>query len=223
MPLRRQILHFECEIEAAVSDFARELPPGARLLDAGCGEGQYRRHFARQNYFGVDLGVGDTSWDYTAVHALADLAELPFPDAAFDAAIHVVTLEHLPEPAQALGEICRVLRPGGMLLVVAPHEWEVHQAPHDFYRYTRYGLLHLLDKAGFDKPEIHPTGGYFRLLARRLLNGLQFFSGGMRWLWFLPAAILLIPPALILPWLDFLDRDRNFTLGYIGIARKPRA
>ena len=55
------------------------------------------------------------------------------------------------------------------------------------------------------------AGGYFRLLARRLLNGLQFFTGGVRWLWFLPAAILLVPPALILPLLDFLDRDRNFT------------
>ena len=62
-------------------------------------------------------------------------------------------------------------------------------------------------------------GGYFRLLARRLLNGLQFFTGGVRWLWFLPAAILLVPPALILPFLDSLDRDRNFTLGYICTAR----
>ena len=63
--------------------------------------------------------------------------------------------------------------------------------------------------------EMRPVGGYFRLLARRLLNGLQFFTGGARWLCFLPAAILLVPPALVLPFLDFLDRDRNFTLGYI--------
>ena len=44
----------------------------------------------------------------------------------------------------------------------------------------------------------------------------------MRWLLFVPAAILLVPPALILPFLDFLDRDRNFTLGYICTARKSR-
>jgi hypothetical protein len=37
---------------------------------------------------------------------------------------------------------------------------------------------------------------------------------------FVPAAILLVPPAMVLPWLDFLDRDRNFTLGYILEARK---
>jgi hypothetical protein len=64
------------------------------------------------------------------------------------------------------------------------------------------------------------SGGYFRLLARRLLNGLQFFTGGVRWLFFLPAAILLVPPALFLPILDALDRDSNFTLGYLCKARK---
>jgi hypothetical protein len=37
---------------------------------------------------------------------------------------------------------------------------------------------------------------------------------------FLPAAILLVPPALILPLLDALDRNRNFTLGYLCMARK---
>ena len=46
-PLRRHILHFEVEIEDAVADFARKLPPGSRVLDAGAGEGQYAHHFAR--------------------------------------------------------------------------------------------------------------------------------------------------------------------------------
>jgi hypothetical protein len=67
---------------------------------------------------------------------------------------------------------------------------------------------------------MRPAGGYFRLVARRLLNGLQFFSGGARWVLFVPAAMLLIPPALVLPWFDFLDRDRNFTLGYLCTARR---
>jgi hypothetical protein len=112
------------------------------------------------------------------------------------------------------------LAPGSPILVAAPHEWEVHQPPHDYFRYTRYGLTHLLQRAGFERIEIEPAGGYFRLLSRRLLNGLQFFTGGARWLLFLPAAALAVPPALILPFFDFLDRDRNFTLGYVCRARK---
>lgn len=219
-PIRRHILHFEVEIQDAVRAFARSLAPGARVLDAGAGEGQYRGEFGAQRYCGVDLAIGDAAWDYSRLDALADLTALPFRGASFQAVLHIVTIEHLREPAAAIAEMARVLAPGGAMLIAAPHEWEVHQAPHDYFRFTRYGLEHLLCKAGLEVQEIRPAGGYFRLLARRLLNGLQFFSGGVRWLFFIPAAILLAPPALILPFFDVLDRDRNFTLGYICLARK---
>jgi SAM-dependent methyltransferase len=219
-PLRRHILHFEAEIEEAVANFARGLPPNTRVLDAGAGESQYARYFDRCRYCGVDLAVGDATWDYSRVDVLADLTALPFRNGCFDAVLHIVTIEHLPEPACALAEIARTLVAGGTLLLAAPHEWEIHQVPHDYFRYTHFGLAYLLEKTGFEIQEMRSAGGYFRLLARRLLNGLQFFTGGFRWLAFLPAAILLVPPAMVLPFLDFLDRDRNFTLGYICIARK---
>jgi len=220
--LRRHILHFEVAIEDAVAAFARTLPTGAMVLDAGAGEGQYARYFARQRYYGVDLAVGDAAWDYSKLDVVADLTALPFRDARFDAALNIVTIEHLREPGRALAEIARTLAPGGLLLVVAPHEWEVHQAPHDYFRYTRYGLACLLEQAGLDVVELRPVGGFFRLLERRLLNGLQFFTGGWRWLLLVPAALLLAPPALVAPLLDPLDRERNFTLGYVSIARKSK-
>jgi SAM-dependent methyltransferase len=219
-PLRRHILHFESEIASSVRDFAASLPEGARVLDAGAGEAQYAHEFKNQRYVGVDLAVGDAAWNYSRLDAIADLSALPFRTGTFDAGLHIVTIEHLPEPGRALTEIARTLAPGKPLLIAAPHEWEVHQAPHDYFRYTRYGLKYLLERAGFDVIEIRPAGGYFRLLARRLLNGLQFFTGGARWLLFLPAALCLVPPAMILPFFDPLDRDRNFTLGYICTARK---
>jgi SAM-dependent methyltransferase len=217
---RRHILHFEVEIEDAIIGFARKLPSNARVLDAGSGEGQYAHHFGAHRYCGVDLAVGDNRWDYTRLDAVADLAALPFRPQTFDAAIHIVTIEHLREPGRALREIARSLRTGGELLIAAPMEWEVHQAPHDYFRYTQYGLKYLLEQAGMQVVSIQPAGGFFRLLARRLLNGLQFFAGGLRWLMFVPAAALLVPPALILPFLDFLDRERNFTVGYLCKAKK---
>ncbi|MGC9950525.1 MAG: class I SAM-dependent methyltransferase [Bryobacteraceae bacterium] len=218
--LSHHVLHFEAAIEEAVAAFAAGLPAGVRVLDAGAGEVRHARYFARQRYFGVDLAVGDRTWNYSRLDAVADLARLPFADGCFDAAINIVTLEHVREPDSVLREIARTLAPAAPLLAIVPHEWELHQAPHDYFRFTRHGMAHLLERAGMGEIEIRPVGGYFRLLARRLLNGLQFFTGGVRWLGFIPAALLLVPPALLVPYLDFLDRERNFTLGYICTARK---
>lgn len=214
--LRNYILNFEACIENSVAAFSADLQPGAWVLDAGAGEGAHATYFGRQRYIALDLGVGDASWNYSGLDAIGDLTALPFCDGSFDAAINIVTLEHIREPGTALKEIYRVLRPGGRLLLVAPHEWEVHQSPHDYFRYTRHGLGYLLEKAGFAENAVSAVGGYFRLLSRRLLNGLQFFRGFP----LLIAALFLAPPALFLPCLDFIDKKRDFTLGYICTARK---
>jgi SAM-dependent methyltransferase len=215
-PLWRWIFHFEAAIEAAVSGFAREVSPNVRVLDAGAGEGQYRRFFPQQRYCGIDLAVGDASWNYSGLEVRGDLAALPFRDGSFTAALNIVTLEHVTEPARVVCELARVLAPGGRLLLIAPHEWEEHQQPHDYFRYTRYGLQYLLERAGFSGIEILPVGGIFRLVGRRLLNAIQFLPWPLAILLFFPLAV----PGVLLPLLDPLDTRRNFTLGYICYARK---
>lgn len=215
-PVARYLLYFETQIERAVETFARELPPRARVLDAGAGECRYSRFFGAQQYVAVDLAVGDTAWNYGRLDAIADLTALPFRSNAFDACINLVTLEHVREPACALAEIARALKPGASLLLVVPQDWEVHQAPHDYFRYTRYGIDYLLERAGLRVARIEPVGGWFRLMSRRLLNGLQFFPGPL----IFAAAIFLAPLAVLLPAFDWLDPERNFTLGYICVAVK---
>ena len=217
-PVRRYVQHFEASIEDAVTGFAASLKPGERVLDAGAGEGQYKGYFSKQRYCGLDLGIGDKQWDYTRLDAIGDLSRLPFRDELFDACVNVVTLEHVREPAVVVRELGRVLRPGGRLLLIAPHEWEEHQQPHDFYRYTRYGLSYLLSEAGFVDLRIEPAGGFFRLLSRRLFGALQFFPGPLMFV----AAIFFVPPALVLPLFDGLDQRKNFTLGFVCVAEKAK-
>lgn len=209
--LRKRVYSFETFIEDSVAAFAVSLPAGARVLDAGAGEAQYAGFFRHARYVAADLGIGDPSWDYRRLDALADLEQLPFRDGCFDAALNIVTLEHLRRPQEALREIARVLRPGARMLLVAPQEWEVHQPPHDYYRYTRYGLAHLLGEAGFDVEEMTPAGGLFTVLARRMFNACQMAP------WLLP---LFAPLGLLVSLLDGLDGRRDFTLGYRCIARR---
>jgi len=216
VPLRDYILHFEASITQEVRKFAASLPTNCRVLDAGAGEMKYARFFQKQCYYGVDLGIGDATWDYRKLHVVADLTLLPFQSCCFDACLNIVTLEHLQAPHSALQEIARTLKGGGRLLLVLPQEWEIHQPPHDYFRFTRYGVYHLLNMAGFTILDIRPVGGFFRLLARRMLNSLQFFP----WYLFPVVALAVTPAALLLPLLDGLDRDRNFTLGYICTAQK---
>ena len=217
LALQRYILHFESAIEGAVVRWSNALPGGSLVLDAGAGECQYAEHFGQHRYVPVDLGVGDSAWSYARLDAVADLLCLPFRDAVFDAVLNVVTLEHVTDPARVIAELYRCLKPGGTLLLVTPLEWEEHQQPHDFFRYTRFGLEHLTKKAGFAEIRIEPVGGFFRLLSRRLMNSVQFFPGLLG----LAPAVLFGPLALALPLLDTLDKERNFTLGHICYARKP--
>ena len=214
--LHRYVMHFEASIDDAVSQFASSLPEGARLLDAGAGEGNYKRYFSAQRYCGLDLGVGDSQWNYAQLDVVGDLSVLPFRDRTFDACLNVVTLEHVKDPALVIREIARALAPGGQFLLIVPFEWEEHQQPHDYFRFTRYSVGYLLDQAGMKEVSIRPVGGFFRLLSRRLLAALQFFPGPL----IFAAAIFFVPPALLLPMLEPLDRRQNFTLGYICSARK---
>lgn len=215
--LARYVMHFEASIEDAVSNFAKQSPRGVRVLDAGAGETAHKHYFAAQRYCGLDLAVGDKAWDYSKLDLLGDLETLPFPDATFEAAINIVTLEHVLHPERVICELSRVLAPGGRFLLVAPLQWEEHQQPHDYLRFTRFALDRMLRQAGFTDISIQPVGGIFRLISRRLLNALKFFSGPLMFV----AAIFFAPPALVLPLLDPLDKDRSFTLGYICSARKP--
>jgi SAM-dependent methyltransferase len=212
----------EARIGRAVAAFAARCGAGEVILDAGCGENRFRGLFPRQRLVGYDRGVGDPRWDYGRVDVRGDLQALALRDASADAALCVVTLEHVPDPAAALAELARVLKPGAELLLIVPFLWEIHQAPHDFFRFTRFGIERLLGGAGLAVDSLETLGGFFAVLARRSVSALAFFQGGWRW----PLFVLLAPglgliAPLVLGGLDRLDRERAFTLGYEVRARKP--
>ena len=211
----------EARIRAAVAGLAGNLAHGNRVLDAGAGECRFRPLFARARYVSIDHERGDVSWDYSRLDVIGDLEALPLASRAFDGVLNIVVLEHVERPEKALEEMARVLKPGGRLLLVAPLEWELHQVPEDYFRFTAYGLRSLLGRVGFRIVRLEPMGGYFWLLGRRAFNFLGFFQTGWRVILlplFVPIFGLLLPLAGY--YLDWLDREKAFTLGYIVVAEK---
>jgi len=214
-----------------LAEEARKLSPQSFVLDAGAGEGRFQPLFAHTHYFGVDLAVGDMTWDYSQLSAFNTLEQLSFPDNTFDAVICVQVLEHLAEPAAVLAELQRVLRPGGCLLLIAPQSWHEHQIPHDFFRYTSYGLRHLLDRTGLEVETMRALGGYYWYLSFQLQT-LPYWTFSRNRPTRLPAPLrnllkvfaiglceVVLP--LLLFFLDQHDQVQEATLGHFCLARKP--
>lgn len=100
----------------------RALPTltGRRVLDLGAGKGRFARHLDQQGARVVALDASSAmlhaAHGLDRVQAAAD--RLPFRDAAFDAVIAVEVIEHLASLDAMLGEVHRVLRPGGMVVLI---------------------------------------------------------------------------------------------------------
>lgn len=215
-----------------LAETARQLPASSRVLDAGAGEGRFSEFFAHTNYVGVDLAVGDSTWNYRGLDAINSLDQLCFADNSFDVVVFTQVMEHLPEPSAVLAELQRVLRPGGLLILVAPQSWHAHQIPHDFYRYTAYGIRYLLQKNGLVAEKIQPLGGYFWYLSFQLQllpywafsrnRAASHLPGPLR-LALKSAAVALFELCLplLLFYLDPIDQVQEATLGHFCLARKP--
>ena len=104
---------------------------GRTILDCGCGRGFYLkmlRHLGTARLFGIDLELPylrkarRNTADLPAVLVSnASIYDLPFPDETFDAVLLSEILEHVERDVDALGEVRRVLKPGGLALLTVPH------------------------------------------------------------------------------------------------------
>jgi SAM-dependent methyltransferase len=187
------------------------------LLDIGCGG---RPHEAllrgRVNTY---VGLDHEATLHTGVRAdvWGDATDLPFAKESFDTVVMFQTLEHIPEPALALSEAFRVMRPGGFLFITTPFMWGIHEAPYDFYRYTPFALERLVRNAGFGDFEVEPVGGYWLTAGLRFSYHLHSYS--RRWLrpLFVPFQFFAQVFAMVL---DRFDRDDRDATGYTTLAHK---
>ena len=192
-----------------------------RVIDVGCGDMPYKtvilQRATQYDTIDVERRVPDVKY-------VADVGDMSIVgDASYDTAVCLFVLEHVPDPFRAMGEIARILVEGGSLILTVPHLSRLHEEPNDFYRYTKYGVRALVERAGLEVIEITPLGGLFSFLGQQL--SVVFVCS----VWHIPVlkriAFFINSWLCVRPchWLDrVLDRRKIFALSYLCVARKKR-
>jgi len=120
------------QLDRKISQFASD----RKTLEVGSyGRADYTKYFP--NRVGVDIKPGKGTDIVASVYAL------PFGDAEFDVVLCCSVLEHLEDPRKAIAEMMRVLKPQGSIIVSVPFLFPLHDAPGDYWRFTKYGLKSL--------------------------------------------------------------------------------
>ena len=142
------------------------------LLDIGCGKMPYKGYVLDNSevtkYVGLDIDTAIVYDQKIKPDFLWDGQVMPFNDNSFDCAFGTEVLEHCPNPEVILKEVNRVLKPGGVFFFTVPFLWNLHETPHDEYRYTPFALKRHLENSGFSSIEINATGGWHASMAQML-------------------------------------------------------
>ncbi len=123
--------------------------PAERILDYGCGGSPYRSLFTAQTYHRADL-LGSPDIDY----GFGPDSRLALPDCSYDLVLSTQVLEHVGNVPAYLAEAFRLVRPGGKLVLTTHGTFCDHGCPHDYFRWTPYGLRDAIANAGFKVTEL---------------------------------------------------------------------
>lgn len=211
------------------------------LVDLGCGMVPYYEWYKDR----VDR-ITCVDW-YSSLHeskhidVFADLNQtLPLVDGVADSVLSTSVLEHIREPKVFFQEVSRILAPDGHLVLSVPFQYNLHEEPFDYYRYTSYGLEHLAKEAGLEVVSLQNYGSALGVIvdvSSKVFSSIVFsismlfpkLIGGairrtssliIRQIQKLLFTILHQP--LILLVLKNLNLSQKIVLGYV-IVLKPKA
>ena len=137
-----------------------------RLLDLGCGKvplyGMYQRYIESNICVDWDKSCHDNQY----LDMSCDLSKaIPIEDSQFETIILSDVIEHIPNPEMLWNEMYRLLVPGGKILLNVPFLYWIHEAPHDYYRYTEFALRRFAESSGFTVVLLETLGGVPEVLS----------------------------------------------------------
>ena len=150
--------------------FLRAKPEG-RLLDVGCGSGDWLALMRGLGWQGVGVDFDENAVKVARARGLevtcGALEQQNYPDGSFDALTLSHVIEHVPDPVQTLAECLRILKPGGTLVVLTPNassfshrrfkqDWRGLEPPRHLHIFSNQSLAALLARAGFKRSAVLP-------------------------------------------------------------------
>ncbi|GAB6058152.1 class I SAM-dependent methyltransferase [Desulfonatronum parangueonense] len=183
-PISRTPLHPQWLLSFGLPDKRDWLRQHARglMLDIGCGDAWLRRAlFNEVQYIGLDYPTTMALGYSGRPDIMADATMLPIASESVGTVVLINVLEHIAQPEKTIAEAARVLKPAGKCLLQVPFLYPMHDEPHDYHRWTRYGLLRLLEENSFNVEEIkHSSSPYAAAatlcsmaLAKSIFDGLR--------------------------------------------------
>ena len=198
--------------------------PGAAVADIGCGDKPYQSFFPDAAcYFGIDLPAERSANKLEkCADVYADLRRLPVADESFDVVLCTQVLEHIAEPERVLREAQRILRPGGLAVVTVPFLAAEHEVPHDYFRFTTFGIKELLERAGFQSVIVKRQFGFWSAIGEMIYWHYHRKVVGTRWekYWYAIGTTAFLRAFHLL---NRIDSDEKLVLNLFVTARKTPA
>jgi len=192
-----------------------------RLIDIGCGDMPFKQCLPDGvvQYDTLDMEARTEGVTYIA--SAMDMRIIA--DNTYDSAICFEVLEHVPNPFVAVAEINRILNDQGVLIISVPHMWPIHEAPHDYLRFTCFGIKHILEENHFEVLEIQTSGGILTYLGHNIstvILCLFWHVPVLKWVIFFLVKWLVVLPCALLD--DKIIKSQITPLEYLCIAKKIR-
>jgi ubiquinone/menaquinone biosynthesis C-methylase UbiE len=195
-----------------------------KMLDIGCGDKSKRYLVGEYVEEHIGLDHEGCLHNKTNIDLIGTAYEIPEKSETYDCVLCTAVLEHLENPQKALHEAYRVLKPGGYVIYTVPFFWHIHEAPRDFYRYTRYGLEYLFEAADFEIVEIKPLSGFWVTFGSEMNYYINSITP--RYLRFI-SNIFIVINNIVFQFFNRIDQkihpaSDKWTWMYMVVARKPK-